>query len=44
MVDSVIKSAKNQKAPPGLPIKFAKGTLAEEGPQIDKFFKKSSNR
>ena len=40
MVDSVIKSAKNQKAPPGLPIKFAKGTLAEEGPQIDKFFKK----
>jgi len=40
MVDSVIKSAKNQKAPPGLPIKFAKGTLAEEGPQIDKFFKR----
>jgi hypothetical protein len=40
MVDAVIKSAKNQKAPPGLPIKFAKGTLAEEGPQIDKFFKK----
>jgi hypothetical protein len=40
MVDSVIKSAKNQVAPPGLPIKFAKGTLAEEGPQIDKFFKK----
>jgi hypothetical protein len=40
MVDSVIKSAKNQVAPPGLPIKFAKGTLAEEGPQIDKFFKR----
>jgi len=40
MVDAVIKSAKNQKAPPGLPIKFAKGTLAEEGPQIDKFFKR----
>ena len=40
MVDAVLKSAKNQKAPPGLPIKFAKGTLAEEGPQIDKFFKK----
>jgi len=40
MVDSVIKSAKNQKAPPGLPIKFAKGTMAEEGPQIDKFFKR----
>ena len=40
MVDSVIKSAKNQKAPPGLPIKFAKGTIAEEGPQIDKFFKR----
>ena len=40
MVDAVIKSAKNQKAPPGLPIKFTQGTLAEEGPQIDKFFKR----
>jgi len=39
MVDAVIKSAKNQKTPPGLPIKFTQGTLAEEGPQIDKFFK-----
>jgi len=39
MVKAVIKSAKNQKGPPSLPIKFSKGTLAEEGPQIDKFFK-----
>ena len=39
MVDAVIKSARNQKAPPGLPVKFTQGTLAEEGPQIDKFFK-----
>ena len=40
MVDTVVKSAAKQKSPPGLPYKYVKDTVADEGPQIDKFFKK----
>ena len=40
MVDTVVKSATKQTSSPGLPLKFVKGTTAEEGPQIDMFFKK----
>ena len=39
MVDEVIKTAQKQKAPPGLPFKYIKNTEADEGPEIDKFFK-----
>ena len=40
MVDTVVKSAAKQKSPPGLPFKYVKDTVGDEGPQIDKFFKK----
>ena len=40
MVEAVIKSAAKQKSPPGLPYKYVKDTVGDEGPQIDKFFKK----
>ena len=39
MVDTVIKSAQKTKQPPGLPFKYVKDTAADEGPEIDKFFK-----
>tara|TARA_B100000902_G_scaffold69157_1_gene75105 strand:- start:51 stop:3911 length:3861 start_codon:yes stop_codon:yes gene_type:complete len=39
MVETVIKSAQKQKSPGGLPFKYAKDTAADEGPEIDKFFK-----
>jgi len=39
MVDAVIKSAQKQKQPASLPFKYAKDTAADEGPEIDKFFK-----
>ena len=39
MVDTVIKSAQKTKQPPGLPFKYVKDTVADEGPEIDKFFK-----
>jgi len=39
MVDTVIKSAQKQKQTPGLPFKYVKDTAADEGPEIDKFFK-----
>jgi hypothetical protein len=39
MVDTVIKSAQKQKSGPGLPFKYVDDTAADEGPEIDKFFK-----
>jgi hypothetical protein len=39
MVDTVIKSAQKQKSSPGLPFKYVDDTAADEGPEIDKFFK-----
>ena len=39
MVDTVIKSAQKTKQPPGLPFKYVDDTAADEGPEIDKFFK-----
>ena len=39
MVETVIKSAQKTKQPPGLPFKYVKDTAADEGPEIDKFFK-----
>ena len=40
MVETVIKSAAKQTSPPGLPYKYIKDTVADEGLQVDKFFKK----
>ena len=39
MVSTVIKSAQKQKSPPGLPFKYVDDTAADEGPELDKFFK-----
>ncbi len=39
MVNTVIKSAQKQKGPPGLPFKYVDDTAADEGPELDKFFK-----
>jgi hypothetical protein len=39
MVSTLIKRAQKQKGPPGLPFKYVKDTAADEGPEIDKFFK-----
>jgi len=39
MVNTVIKSAQKQKGPPGLPFKYIDDTAADEGPELDKFFK-----
>jgi hypothetical protein len=39
MVETVIKSAQKQKSGPGLPFKYVDDTAADEGPEIDKFFK-----
>jgi hypothetical protein len=39
MVETIIKTAQKQKAPPSLPFKYVKETAADEGPEIDKFFK-----
>jgi len=39
MVETVIKSAQKQKSSPGLPFKYVDDTAADEGPEIDKFFK-----
>ncbi len=39
MVETVVKSAQKQKSSGGLPFKYAKDTAADEGPEIDKFFK-----
>ena len=39
MVETIIKTAQKQKAPPSLPFKYVKDTAADEGPEIDKFFK-----
>jgi hypothetical protein len=39
MVDTVIKSAQKQKSGQGLPFKYVDDTAADEGPEIDKFFK-----
>ena len=38
MVETIIKTAQKQKAPPSLPFKYVKETAADEGPEIDKFF------
>jgi hypothetical protein len=39
MVETVVKSAQKQKSGPGLPFKYVDDTAADEGPEIDKFFK-----
>ena len=39
MVSTVIKSAQKQKSSPGLPFKYVDDTAADEGPELDKFFK-----
>jgi hypothetical protein len=39
MVNTVVKSAQKQKGPPGLPFKYVDDTAADEGPELDKFFK-----
>ena len=39
MVNTVIKSAQKQKGPPSLPFKYVDDTAADEGPELDKFFK-----
>jgi hypothetical protein len=39
MVSTVVKTAQKQKSPPGLPFKYVDDTAADEGPELDKFFK-----
>jgi len=39
MVNTIIKTAQKQKGPPGLPFKYVDDTAADEGPELDKFFK-----
>jgi hypothetical protein len=39
MVETVVKSAQKQKSGPELPFKYVDDTAADEGPEIDKFFK-----
>jgi len=39
MVSTIIKTAQKQKSPPGLPFKYVDDTAADEGLELDKFFK-----